>query len=72
MPVPRGLIFVPRSGYLVAVDAVDLVVGAVDEGGGVHLVLALEAGEALLVEGAALCDLLLRVEHAALAPEDST
>jgi hypothetical protein len=52
----------------VAIDAVDLVVRAVGEVGGVQLVLALHAQEALLVVGAALRDLLLRLKDASVAP----
>lgn len=49
-------------------DAVDIVVRAIDESGGVDLVLAFVASEALLMEGAALGNLLLSLENTALTP----
>ena len=51
----------------VAIDAVDFIVWAVGEVGGVELVLALDAEEALLVVGATLGDLLLSLEHHSVA-----
>ena len=53
----------------VAVPTVDLVVGAVEEGGGVENSVTLEAAHAVLVEGARLgCD-PLGLEHLALAAD---
>jgi len=52
----------------VAVDAVDFIVRAVGEVGGIKLMFALDAEEALLVVGPTLGYLLLSLEHQTVAP----
>ena len=47
-------------------DTVDIIVGSVDESGCVHLMLALVASKALLVEGPTLGNLFLCLKHTAL------
>ncbi len=57
-----------RDHYLITVNAIDVIVRSIGEVGGIHLVLTLGAGEALLVIGAGLGDLLLRLENKSMAP----
>ena len=51
--------------YLVAVEAIDFIVRPIDKVGGIQLVLAFDAGEALFVVRSCLGHLLLRLEDTA-------